>query len=284
MRKPEYRPGTRSVTERVDRELREKSREELAREAELAKEEQRELRKLARERRKAESRDLRRFTAARRKRMRNWLLGLGVVVVAIGILVALVTTPVMSVREIRVEGADRVSAEEIRAALDDQIGKPIALVSEDEVGQRLNGFAALESYAVDLAPPSAIVIRVNEREPIALTEQGTLLDAAGIDLGEPREGEAELPTVVDVTIGGETYAAVSRVLVNLSPEMLSRIDTITAESSQAITMTVDSGETLIWGGPERSTLKSDTAEAILGSDTISGSTIDVSSPDHPVVY
>lgn len=211
------------------------------------------------------------------------MLGLGVVAVALGILIGLVTTPVMSVREIRVEGVDRVNAEEIRAALDDQLGRPIALVREQDVGERLNQFAALESYAVDLAPPSAIVIRVRERVPVALTESGSLIDAAGVDLGEPREGEADLPTIVDVTIGGDTFAAVSRVLVNLSPEMLSRVETITAESAQSITMTVDTGETVIWGGAEQSTLKSDTVQVLLSSDAVSGSIIDVSAPEHPVV-
>ncbi|HIY65613.1 MAG TPA: FtsQ-type POTRA domain-containing protein [Candidatus Agrococcus pullicola] len=283
MRRPQYRTPARSVTERVDRELRDRSREEMEREAQLAREEQRELRRVAKERRRAERSDLRRFTAARRKRLRNWLVGFGVVAVSIGVLVALVTTPVMSVREIRVEGADRVSADEIREALQDQFGTPIALVSEEEVGERLSGFAALESYAVDLAPPSAIVIRVHERVPVALTEDGELVDAAGINLGEPRDGEGDLPTVVDVTIGGDTFASVSRVLVNLSPEMLARVETVTAESPQSISMTIDSGETVIWGGPEQSTLKSDTVQVLLASDAVNGRTIDVSAPEHPVV-
>lgn len=283
MRRPEYRSPARSVTERVDKELRDRSREEVEREAELAREEQRELRRVAKERKRAERKDLRRFTAARRKRLRSWLIGFGVIAVCLGILVALVTTPVMSVREIRVEGVDRVSADEIRDALEDQLGTPIALVSDEEVGERLSGFVALESYAVDLAPPSAIVIRVHERVPVALTEDGDLIDAAGVNLGEPREGEGDLPTIVDVTIGGEAFASVSRALVNLSPEMLERVETVTAESPQSIRLTIDTGETVIWGGPEQSTLKSDTVQVLLSSDAVSGRVIDVSAPEHPVV-
>lgn len=276
-------PGSRSTVELVDREHRERERERLAQLDREAKLERRQLRSIARARRSAERQDARRFTAERRRRRRAWLIGIGTAVVALAVLIGLVTSPAMSVREIRVAGSDRVSADEIRAALDDQLGKPLALVREDEVGQRLQGFAALESFSVDLAPPSTIVIRVIEREPVALTESGELMDAAGVTLGEPREGEGELPTVVGVTPGGETFAAVARVLQNLPPELLTRIETVTAETPESIQLTVDSGETVIWGGAEQSTLKADTVRVLLDGHVTDGGTIDVSAPEHPVV-
>ena len=283
MRRPDLRGQTRSTAQRVDQELREREREELDAVQQAAQEEARQLRAAARSRRRAERRDAQRFTAARRSRIRAWLLGAGAALVALGVLVGLVMSPAMSVREIRVEGADRVSVEEIQAALEDQMGTPIALVREGEIGVRLRGFAALETFAVDLAPPSAIVIRVRERQPVALTEDGDLIDAAGVNLGQPREGESDLPTVRGVTVGGDTFASVARVLQNLPSELRERVDSVTAETPQSIELEVDTGETIVWGGPEQSTLKSDTVLVLLASDAVTGMLIDVSAPEHPVV-
>ena len=267
----------------MDAEHRETERER-ARQAELEEQEQeRELREAARERRRAERAQARRFTAGRRRRLKVWGIGAGVVVLVIGILIALVTTPIMSVREIRVEGTDRVSAEQIAASLESQLGKPIALVSDDEIGAALEQFTSLESYAVDLLPPSTLLIRIQERVPVALDESGNLIDAAGVDLGAPREGEGDLPTVVGLSSGSAEFEAVASVLKNLSPFMLEQVSEITASSSQSIQLKTEGGETIIWGGPDQSRLKSDTVQALLQSDAVKGKTIDVSAPEHPVV-
>ena len=272
----------RSTTQRVDEELRKSERERQLAAAEAHREEERELRDAAKRRRQAEREQVRRFTASRRKRLRNWGIGLGSVVLVLGVLIALVTTPIMSVKEIRVEGSDRVSSEKIVSALESQLGKPIALVSDAEIGAALEQFTALESYAVDLLPPSTVLIRITERIPVALHEDGQLLDAAGVNLGEPRSGEGDLPTIVGVTAGTDEFDAVARVLSNLSEVMLEQVTEITASSTQSIQLKTE-GETIIWGGPQDSRLKSDTVQALLASDAVEGKTIDVSAPEHPVV-
>ena len=272
----------RSTTQRVDEELRKSERERQLAAAEAHREEERELRDAAKRRRQAEREQVRRFTASRRKRLRNWGIGLGSVVLVLGVLIALVTTPIMSVKEIRVEGSDRVSSEKIVSALESQLGKPIALVSDAEIGAALEQFTALESYAVDLLPPSTVLIRITERIPVALDEDGQLLDAAGVNLGEPRSGEGDLPTIVGVTAGTDEFDAVARVLSNLSEVMLEQVTEITASSTQSIQLKTE-GETIIWGGPQDSRLKSDTVQALLASDAVEGKTIDVSAPEHPVV-
>lgn len=272
----------RSTTQRVDEELRKSERERQLAAAEAHREEERELRDAAKRRRQAEREQVRRFTASRRKRLRNWGIGLGSVVLVLGVLIALVTTPIMSVKEIRVEGSDRVSSEKIVSALESQLGKPIALVSDAEIGAALEQFTALESYAVDLLPPSTVLIRITERIPVALNEDGQLVDAAGVNLGEPRSGEGDLPTIVGVTAGTDEFDAVARVLSNLSEVMLEQVTEITASSTQSIQLKTE-GETIIWGGPQDSRLKSDTVQALLASDAVEGKTIDVSAPEHPVV-
>ncbi|MGO1404751.1 cell division protein FtsQ/DivIB [Agrococcus casei] len=273
----------RSNAEQVDAELRESERARL-REAQAEQAEQeRELREASRQRRRAERAQARRFTAGRRRRLKAWGIGAGVVIVAIGILIALVTTPIMSVREIRVEGTDRVSEEQIVAALEGQLDKPIALVSEEEIGEALQQFTSLESYAVDLLPPSTLLIRIQERIPVAVDENGHLLDAAGVSLGEPRDGEGDLPTIVGVAADTAEFEAVASVLKNLSPFMLEHVAEITASSSQSIQLKTEGGETIVWGGPDQSRLKSDTVQALLQSDAVKGKTIDVSAPEHPVV-
>lgn len=281
MRRPEV--PSRSRVEQVDNEHREAARQRSLEAEAVAREEAAELRDAAKRRRRAERAQVQRFTAGRRKRIRNWGIGIGAVVVALGILIALVTTPVMSVREIRVEGSDRVTEEQVVEALEAQLGKPIALVNDSEIGDALSQFTALESYAVDLLPPSTLLIRITERTPVALSADGNLLDAAGIDLGAPREGEGNLPTVKDVAPGSPEFEAISRVLTNLSPFMLEHVSEISASSPQSIQLRTDRGQTVIWGGADQSTLKSETVQALLQSDAVEGKTIDVSAPEHPVV-
>lgn len=211
------------------------------------------------------------------------LAALGVVAAMVGVLALLVTTPAMAVREIRIEGADRVSESEIRGALHDIEGTPIALVRPDEVRERLAQFSALQTVAVDLAPPSTMIVRVHERIPVARTADGELVDAAGVRMGAPREGEDSLPVLVDIELGSPEFEAVAHVLRNLAPDLLARTEQVSAASDSDIELVLHGGQRIVWGSRDETALKSAAALVLLDHEVSEGRVIDVTAPGHPVV-
>lgn len=274
-----------SHAHRTDRLLREAELRQLRLDRKAQRSAQSTARGAARARRRAERSEVRRFTVASRRRMRRALIVVGALAASFALLVGLVNSPLMAVREIEVQGTQRLDATALQAALAGHMGQPIATVTDAGVREDLERFTGLESFVVDVVPPGTILVRVVERQPIVVASvdgQDAMLDPAGVQLGMP-DGTV-LPRLDGVEVGSVAFEAIAASLVAMPTALREQIAAITATTSDDVTMTLATSQRVVWGGAEEASLKADVLAALVAAaDPATPVTFDVSAPDHPVV-
>lgn len=213
-----------------------------------------------RERRRYERQEVRRFTRRSRMRRIAWITGVASVVALALLAVIVAYSPIMALREVRVEGASRIPAAEIRSAFDDRIGTPLPLISTDEVQSTLAEFPLIETYSTETVPPGTLVVRIVERTPVGVVEGSsgfTAVDAAGVVIERSDERPEGLPLItVDGGLSGDAFHSVGAVLRSLPADLLARVTTVTAETPDDVRFELAEGATVLWGSAEESGLKS----------------------------
>jgi cell division protein FtsQ len=223
------------------------------------------LRRAARERRRYERGEVRRFTRRSRNRRIGILSVVGVVVLLTAMLLVAVYSPLLSLRTITVEGTSRVDPAAVQAAVADQIGKPLALVDFDEITRELGTFPLIRSYVTETVPPDSIVIRIDEREPIAVRESGStwqLIDPAGIVVDTLKEVPDGFP-IIRATPGTAAFDSAVAVLLALPEKLLAKVHAVSATTNDDVTLELASGQHVIWGNAERTDLKATALTAIM---------------------
>jgi len=250
----------------------------------------RELRAAAKERRRYERSEAKRFTRSRRRRRNTWLVLIGVVVVFALLIVGAVFSPLLALRTISVTGASRVDAKAVSAALDDQLGTPLALVDFGEIRRELAKFPLIRSYVTESVPPHTLVIKIQERTPIgsvATADGFTVVDAAGIEIESGQERVAGLPLIQagDGGVDSPAFASAAEVLLALPADLLAKVDSISAQSKDDVTLTLTgAGQLVDWGSPEKSALKARVLAALIAAQGPDAAVrYDVSAPNTPVV-
>lgn len=249
----------------------------------------RELRAAARRRRRYEKSEVRRFTRRARNRRRGWLVAGATVVVLGGLLAVAVYSPLLALREITVDGTAAVSAEEVRGAVDGQLGTPLALVDYDRIRAELDGFPLIRSYVTEVVPPGTLRIHVVERTPLGVVAAGAgyeLVDPAGVVLSSAADRPPGLPLLEVGASGieGVAFGAIVEVLLALPGDLRATVDSASAGSRDDVTLHLVSGQQVVWGSAERSALKARVLQELLAAQPSSaGGEYDVSAPLSPVV-
>ncbi|WP_353827947.1 FtsQ-type POTRA domain-containing protein [Agromyces sp. SYSU T0242] len=241
-----------------------------------------------RARRRVERQEVRRFTRRSRLRRATWITVLASVVGVAIAAVVVAYSPIMALREVRVEGTSRIAAADVRAAFAGDLGTPLALIAPDEVQDALSAFPLIETYSIESVPPGTLVVRIVERTPVGVIEgSGGLVsvDAAGVVV-ERLDGRPEqLPAiVVEDGVDSAAFRAAGRVLRNLPEGLRTGIASISAASADDVRFELGSGATVVWGNEEESSLKGAVLQRLM--DTAPPGTVtryDVSAPLYPVV-
>lgn len=240
----------------------------------------------ARARRKALRAEIRRFTQRSRRRRIVWLSAIGAVVLLIGGSVVAAYSPLFAVQKITVVGATSLDASAIEAALDAQMGTPLALVDTSEVKAALLKFPLIETYSLEARPPHDLTVRIVERTPVGVIRSDagyTLVDAAGVALSTTAEPPAGQP-VIEVTGGVDSAAfrGAGLVVRSLPAEVRTVLTGVRATTPDDVTLTLRSGMTVVWGSAEQSALKAIVLSAAMVKNPDAAS-IDVTSPHVAVV-
>ncbi|NQX28729.1 FtsQ-type POTRA domain-containing protein [Microbacteriaceae bacterium VKM Ac-2854] len=251
--------------------------------------ERRALAKAARARRRYERGEIKRFTQRSRRR-RNVLLIIGGALVALIAVVAIAAySPLMAVRTITVEGASRVNAAEVTAALDGELGVPLTLVNRDDVAAALASFPLIQSYSVESRPPDTLLLRIVERTPVGVLESGgtfTLVDAAGVTIEQGAAAQAGYPVITTPSGNwtGDAFAAVARVMRALPADFSAQVTAASATTSDDVTLTLVSGASVVWGSAADSAVKSVVLSKLMAAeDPAEVASYDVSSPSSATV-
>lgn len=252
-----------------------------------AREAKRALRRAEAARRKYERAEVRRFTKHARRRRLAWLIGGGSVVLLAVVVVVAAYSPLMALREIRVEGASRLDANEIRASLEGELGTPLPLVDGGEVHRALSGFSLIERYSTESIPPDTLVVRIVEREPVGVLESNggfAVVDAAGVVMERAEAMPDGLPRIdAEGGIAGDGFAAATGVIRSLPAEMRSALVSVTATTADDVRFELAGGTEVVWGGVRESGLKAEVLANLMRvapPETVSR--YDVSSPESPV--
>lgn len=242
-----------------------------------------------RARRRYEKQEVRRFTKRSRRRRLVWSVVGGAIALLVVVVVGGAYSPLMALREVRVEGATRIPPEQIVAAFDGELGTPLPLVTRDDVHSALAGFSLIETYSTETIPPGTLVVRIVERTPVGVIETSRgleLVDGAGVVIDRPDARPDGQPLIE--TPGGtasDGFRAVAAVVRNLPVEVRSQLVGATAETADDVRLELAGGVPVVWGGAGDSATKAAVLArlmAVAPPDTVSG--YDVSSPESAVTY
>lgn len=250
----------------------------------------RELKAAARERRRYERTEVKRFTRRARRRRLGWLVAFLTLLLMGGLVTGAVYSPLLSLKTITITGTSLVDQKQVHAALQDQVGKPLALVDFGEIGRVLDTFLLVRSYVTETVPPDTLIIRISERTPIASLPTSTgfsVVDAAGVVIESGTTRKAALP-IIDIgtqDTKSPAFAAAVGVLLALPKDLLAKVDRVSAQTMDDVTLTLTGvGQKVVWGSPEKSDLKARVLAALVRTQD-AGKVVkyDVSAPNTPVV-
>lgn len=247
----------------------------------------RELAAAARERRRYERQEVRRFTKRSRRRRITWAVVVGAVVALVAVIGVGAYSPLMALREVRVEGAQRIPAADLQAAFAGVLGTPLPLIDSGEVQAALAAFPLIETYATETIPPGTLVVRIVERTPVGVIDTGTgleLVDAAGVVIERPSEQPEGQPLIeVEGGVADEGFRAVASVVRSLPAEVRTQLTRATAATADDVRLELAGGASVVWGSAEDSALKADVLGDLMRAappDTVAN--YDVSAPKAPV--
>ncbi|MEV0364535.1 cell division protein FtsQ/DivIB [Nocardia fusca] len=218
-----------------------------------------------------------RFGVGGLRRFRLWALPALALVITLAALAWF--SPLLSVREVRIDGAGEIPEEQIRELLQVPETGSILRIDTAAMAARVATIPKVRSARVQRVLPSTVRVRIEPRTPVLYfdsPEGAHLLDADGIEYAiEP--APIGVPQLVTTRPGGAdelTRAAVAVARV-LPPALEVQVETIRAAGASEISLTLRDGRTVLWGSSEDGERKS---AVILPLLTQPGTVFDVSSP------
>ncbi|MDG4796570.1 FtsQ-type POTRA domain-containing protein [Micromonospora sp. WMMD1082] len=227
----------------------------------------------------------RRFMArARRRRMRAalpWAVAGGLLAVAGLVAWTLLGTGLFGVRDMRVEGAELVTAVQVRDAAGVPDGAPLARVDLAELADRIGTLPPVERATVTRDWPDTLVVRLTERTGVAVVprgEQFAVIDAAGVVFRTVPQRPDGLPLVRLDAPGPDDPGTLAglEVLGALTPQLRDQLVEVSVEGLARISVRLRGDRTVIWGDATRGPDKARVATVLLDQDA---ARIDVSAPD-----
>lgn len=236
---------------------------------------QRELLAARAERRRYERQEIKRFTVRQRARRAAIWTTVGIVGAVIALVLVAIFSPILALRQVVVEGTSRVDGAAVQAAIEEQLGTPLALLDVARIDDALARFPIIESYSTEAIPPGTILLRIVERQPVVTVEApgGKFLhvDGAGVTVEELAERIPGVPLVTESgpTLPNPAFDVAVEVLRAMTPEMRAQVDRITAVSRDHVTLwLVGAVQSVEWGSADDSVRK---AEVLTRLQTIYGS-------------
>ena len=260
-----------------------------ARKPSAAKSAARSARAATRARKKAERTEYRRFTVTTRQRRLTWTAGVGSVVTLVVLVIIVTTSPLMSLRTIKVEGAVRLTNAQVIEQLPPLAGLPLAQVSGADVARELSDVALIQSVDTRVELPDTLAVSIIERTPLgAVGTAGNfrVVDQAAVELWSDTVRPSELPLIgVAADSDDRGFRAIVEALAVIPEEVLRRIDRITASSADTVAFSLrDSDHQVLWGSSEFSAQKARALPAALQAAGAAGAKlIDLSTPETVVI-
>lgn len=188
---------------------------------------------------------------------------------------------VLAVQRVEVSGVELLQAEDVVQASGVGLGTPQVIVSSAQVADRIAELSAVEKVQVSRDWPDAVTIAVVERTATVQIPYGSgylIADAGGVVFdGGPKSKGKLLKVKADPFNTGLIRDC--QVAVNaLSAKTAKRLQYVSADSVDSITLQLDKNQSVNWGSVSQSELKAEVLDALLEQE---GRYFDVSAPANP---
>ncbi|MFC4536483.1 cell division protein FtsQ/DivIB [Sphaerisporangium dianthi] len=190
-------------------------------------------------------------------------------------------SPVLGVQRVAVSGAAGPAADQVRRAAAVPDRQPLATVDLEQVRRRVAALRQIESVSVERNWPGTLKVRVVQRRPVAVVPaagRADVVDRHGVVIEVRDTAPSGLPALQLDRFGpGDpaTKAALG-VAAGLPGELRRMVRTIRATTTQDVSLRLDDGRTIMWGGADRTKDKARVALTLLRRRA---DAYDVSSPE-----
>lgn len=228
---------------------------------------------------KRDERERRQRALSRRRLLVSAALAVAAVAIIVG-LVSLWRAPIFSVDTIVVSGNERLSVDQVLARAKVPAGTTLLRLPKGAVVKRLLAEAWIDEVRVVRRFPHSLRIEVVERKPAAIVDAGGtniwIVDTSGMWLAKrSAEDTGSIPVIRDIEnlsphAGVRTSSPellnVLAVLAGLSPELRSKVRTVSAPSVDRTALILPRGIQVFFGSAEDVAKKDAVARAILAEN------------------
>ena len=201
--------------------------------------------------------------------------------------------PLLAVGTVRVDGAGMLPADQVREAAGIAEGTPLLRVDVDAAAARVAELPQVADAEVTRGWPRSVVITITERVPVAVVGEAgrrSLVDADGVLFdsvtGEPPPGVVPLD-VAETSADDPAFRAGLDALVALPRAVREQVASAAAASAEDVSLVLDDGTVVRWGGADESEKKADVLTALMvqieDGRLEPAETVDVSAPDAVVL-
>jgi len=195
-----------------------------------------------------------------RRRLR-WFTVLGLVVAGIILVLLLLTSPLLSVRKVEVEGVVYANPELVASIVDSIDGEPILTVDLDAAEEKLLMIPWVRQARVSMHLPSRVTIEVVERTPIAffrsvdgfnrvIDRDGRVLDVIE---GDPVDFTPIIGTGPNLSAGQNTeqpFLGAAELINALPSELRSRLLRVTVSPEGEVSLALTNDVEVLFGRPD----------------------------------
>ncbi|MBE2997353.1 FtsQ-type POTRA domain-containing protein [Nocardiopsis sp. HNM0947] len=193
------------------------------------------------------------------------------------------------VRDVSVEGLERVPEQEAVQAAGVDTGTPLIRVDLGAAEGRVADLDLVEEVEVARSWPATLRVEVTERQPVLAVRVGEgyrLIDGDGVRIedSDARPGAQPLVRVTGEVEGNAGVRAASDIVETAPDSLLAQMQLIDASEGGEITVQLADGSTVEWGDASDTEDKSDVLRVLMGEHPPQdGQVYDVSNPDLAIV-
>lgn len=203
-------------------------------------------------------------------------------VAAIGV----VRSPYFAADHLTVEGADRLTPARVLRIGGLEPGQNVVTMDTEAAERRLEADPWIASASVTTELPDTVVVRIDERAPVAAVrtlEGWDVVAADGVVL-DSASRQPRLPTITSVVPGQDLTALGARALGAMDRSLRATVTSLTVGADDVVRLVMDDGVTVSYGALDEPASKAQALAAVLAWADDAGARveeIDVSVPGAP---
>jgi cell division protein FtsQ len=214
-----------------------------------------------------------------RRAWRTRIVAAVLILLAAIVISVLEFTPVVGVRTVKVTGTRQLSQHQVIDAAAIKRGTPLLRVNKASIRARIAAIPDVLSVKVDTSLPSTVTLEVTERVAVAFRTEGDrfrLLDGNDVGFRLVSVAPKALPRLDVADNSSNQQSAAAAVAGSLPASVAKLVQTISAPTSESITLSLADGRVVLWGGTDRNQDKARLLPVLLRQP---GRYFDLSDPD-----